>query len=344
MSFIVYGLPRSRTFWLSKFLTYADWTCGHEEIRHARSLDDVTSWFKQPCVGTVETAAAPYWRLIQAYEPKTVVIRRDVNEVIASLSKLNIAFDPAHMTALMKKADAKLDQIEHRVPNMMSVKYDDLAKEETCKQIFEFCLPYQHDPNWWSAMSAVNLQINLPALLNYFTAYAPQHKKLATIAKHTMVANMQSKFEIDGMEIQEEDFETFYRDGQKLFAEHRLAIGESPDMTEDMDIELMRELDKNECMQIITGRCNGRMFGYLMTLISPSLEEHGRMSAVNTVFYASKDANGLGLMLQRSAIEKLREKGVDELFYRAHVRAPKLASLYKRMGAVSTGELLVLKL
>ncbi len=27
--FVVFGLPRSRTAWLSRFLTYGDWVCGH---------------------------------------------------------------------------------------------------------------------------------------------------------------------------------------------------------------------------------------------------------------------------------------------------------------------------
>ena len=67
--FVVYALPRSRTFWLSRFLCYAEWNCGHDEIRHARSLDDVRAWFSQSYTGTVETAAAPWWRLIQRLRP-----------------------------------------------------------------------------------------------------------------------------------------------------------------------------------------------------------------------------------------------------------------------------------
>jgi len=62
--FVVFGSPRGRTFWLSRYLSYRDWACDHEMSRYIRSLADIKSWFRQPCVGTVETAAAAFWRLL----------------------------------------------------------------------------------------------------------------------------------------------------------------------------------------------------------------------------------------------------------------------------------------
>ena len=92
LPFVVFALPRSRTFWASRFLSYGGWACGHDEALHVRALDDVRSWFAQPYVGTVETAAAPFWRLLHAVCPqaKVVVIRRPVSDVVTSLMALGV--------------------------------------------------------------------------------------------------------------------------------------------------------------------------------------------------------------------------------------------------------------
>jgi hypothetical protein len=99
-------------------------------------------------------------------------------------------------------------------------------------------------------------------------------------------------------------------------------------------------------MQIMTARCNGRMFGYLMTIIAPSLESEGLMSAVNTTFYASPEFNGLGIKLQRAAINALREKGVGEIHFQAGVRGSgeRIDALYRRMGAEYGGKVFRMKL
>src|SRR5690348_11556095 len=116
-SFIVYALPRSRTAWLSRFLTYGEWACGHDEARHLRSVEDIKSWFAQPNTGTAETAAAPFWRTVQHISPdtKVVVVRRPVEDVLESLMRL-APFDRVQLEAHLRRLDRKLDQIEKRVP------------------------------------------------------------------------------------------------------------------------------------------------------------------------------------------------------------------------------------
>ena len=46
--FVVLSLPRSRSYWLSRYLSYGGWHCGHEEIRHARTLSDVRGRVGKP--------------------------------------------------------------------------------------------------------------------------------------------------------------------------------------------------------------------------------------------------------------------------------------------------------
>lgn len=341
MSFIIYALPRSRTYWLSKFLSYRDWNCGHDELRHARSLDDVRAWFSQPSTGTVETAAAPWWRLVSKYAPdvRVVTIRRPVDEVVASL--VSLGFDETIMQRAMTRLDHKLDQIEARVPGVMSVKFSDLENEGACAEVFQHCLPYAHDPGWWAELAPLNLQTSMAAVVRYIAAYQPQLNKLARTARHEIIAGMARPVEHEGITFQEEPFDDVFRDGRHLFEAHCISVGESPDNYLCKNLDLMRELDGTGRIFFITARSNGRMFGYIQTLLGPSLEVPGEQSAINLLFYADPLIPGLGMKLQRASVAALKRRGADELFLRAGIRGsgPRLGVIYQRMGAEHFGQL-----
>ena len=348
MSFLVLGLPRSRTAWLSKFLTYREWYCGHEELRHMRSLDDVRTWFLQPCTGSAETIAAPFWRLIDP-ATKLVIVRRDPGEVIESLMRLpGLSFERELLEAQIAKLDRKLGQITARFPGALSIEFEALNEESVCARVFEHCLPYAHDHEHWNALAMVNVQCNMIALMRYATAYWPALEKLAKLAKHKMLTGLAIREPVvsDGMTLQCEDFDSWVAGGQKLFEEHCALVGEAPDNWANKNIPLMRRIYDAGAMQIMTARSNGRMFGYLMTLVSPSLEEEGRLSACNTTFFASPDAPGLGLRLQRAALRALKEKGVSEVCMQDGVRGSggRISTLYRRLGAADDGQLFRLHL
>jgi hypothetical protein len=345
MSFIVYGLPRSRTFWLSRFLSYGEWHCGHDELRHLRTMDDVKSWFSQTNTGTVETAAAPWWRLVPQ-GVRVVTVRRNPADVVESLVRLG--FDRAAMVAQIKKLDAKLDQIEKRVPGVLSVRFDDLSDERTAASVFEHCLPYRHDPDWLAVLAPMNMQINMAPIVRYCAAFKPQMDKLAAQAKWHIQAGFARKpirDQDDGLTIAEEDCETFYRDSKQLFAEHLVVTDQVPDET-IKNIDLMRKLSQSGNLQVVTARCNGRIFGYQMAMISESLDAPGKIEAVHLSLFASKEFPGMGLKLQRASVEVLRSKGVDEVFFRAGTRGagPRLGVAYRRLGAVDYGQLYSLTL
>lgn len=348
--FVIFGLPRCRTFWLSRFLTYNGWNCGHEELRHVRSIEDVKTWLSLPATGTAETAAAPWWRTLHQIAPnaRVVIVRRPVDEVIASLMRLGIAFDPAILTATIKKLAAKLDQIERRWPGAISVTYDDLRHEETCKRVFEHCLPFRHDHAWWEAASALNLQADMPALIRYMLAYQPQLEKVAAMVRQKTLVTLHARPVVapDGITIQAEPFATFFADAQELFRDHLVSVGESPDVAASKNIPLMQKMDDLGGMQVMTARSNGRIFGYLMTLIGPCWEDQKKTTAVHTTFYADKGFPGLGLKLQRAALAALKCRGIDELYMRAGPRGagPRSSAIYRRLGALPDGELFKLEL
>lgn len=338
--FIVFSLPRSRSAWLSRFLTYGDWVCGHEQLRYMRGLDDLKSWFAQPMIGSVETAAAPFWRSLEGLAPdaRLVVLRRPVDEVVASFMSVH-SFDPVWLRRTIVRIDMKLAQIEKRLA-VMSVTFADLDREEVCGKLFEHCLHLPFDRNWWETIRHVNVQIDLRALFRYFAAHQPQLDKLAAMVRHRTLADFSLR-EADSEDVtfQSESFDDWLRDGTGLFAEHLVQVGEGPDEWQRKNIPLMRKLYDVGAMEITTARSNGRMFGYLMTLVTPSLTSPGITSAANTTFFASPDFKNLGIKLQRHALKALRERGVNDVFWEAGKRGsgPKLGALYRRLGAVEHG-------
>jgi hypothetical protein len=339
--FIVLALPRSRTAWLSQFLTYGDWVCGHEELRHVRSLTDVSAWFSQPNIGTAETAAAPWWRLFDRFAPnaRLLIVRRPVNEVVDSLMRLPKApFDCAALEQSIAKLDRKLDQIEARCANVLSVTFDALNKESVCAAAFAHCLPYAHDHEHWARLATTNIQIDMNALMRYAQAYQPALEKVAAIAKHQTLAAMVTRrpVEPDGITFQTETFDDWVDGAADLFDNHLVAVDEAPGNWKNKNLSLMQRIYDADAMQIMTARCNGRMFGYLMTLVAPSLTSEDLTVATHTTFYADPTFPGLGLKLQRAALRELKNRGVDEVFLEAGQRGsgPRLSMLYKRLGAL----------
>lgn len=337
----MFGLSRSRTYWLSRFLSYGDWHCGHDESRHMGTLDDVRAWLSQPCTGTVETAAAPWWRLALHYRPdlKIVTVRRPIAEIVASAARVGWTVDPAKL----RRRSAKLDQIEARVPGVMKLSYADLAREDVCAAVFQHCLPYAADHDWWASLSRQNLQVNPRALDRYVTAYRKRLTALEGAAKQASMAALfaVSPRSLDGFVFQQEPLDRCLTDGAALFAAHSAAIGEEPDSYKRKNIPLMRKLEQIGALMITTARCNGRMFGYLMAIVSPSLQSPDLTSGLHTLFYASPEVPGLGLKLQRHSIAAMAERGVGEAIFRAGVRGSgdRTSVLYRRLGARPAGEL-----
>jgi GNAT superfamily N-acetyltransferase len=320
--FVVFAPPGARSYWLAGFLTQGGWTCGHDEVRHARSLDDVQSWLSMPNTGTVEIGAAPFWRLLLHY-------RSDVRSAVVGRS-------------------AKLDQIAARVPGVLALDLEDLRTEEACARLFEHCLPFRHDPAWWAFMAPMDLQADAAATARYYQAHRPQLAKLAKQANHrttTLLRAAEGDWD-DGLTFQVEPFRRAYADATDLFAEHLVQTEQSPDDYLRKNVPLLARLDDVGALQFLTARSNGRMFGYLMTVVAPSLDSPDVLEAQHTIFFASPVVRNLGMRLQRAALEFLRARGVGEVIMRAGHRGsgPRLGAFYRRLGAEEFGQLYRLEL
>lgn len=344
MSFVILALPRSRTKWLSTFLTYADWQCGHDELRHCRSLADVWSWLSQPCTGTVETAGAPFWRLIPD-GVRVVTIRRPVEQVAMSLAvwagKL-----AAHLLPHLRYLDGKLDQIERRLPGVMRLEYADLADENCIAYLFQHCLNLPYDPGWYAYMAPANIQVSVLHMQRYVHAHAPQVEKLRQIAKHEMLRRLRRPVEpIPGVTFQQESLHQAFTDpdGQRLMADECALLGEAPGAWRQMNIPLLQRIEDIGNLHIFTARMNGRMFGYSVMACGEAFHSLTDTEADQVSFYADPTWPGLGRKLQQAAIEDLRAKGITRvlMFEPAETR---VGLVYRRLGAKQTGQRYVLEL
>lgn len=345
--FVIFSLPRSRTAWLSRYLTYGHWICGHEESRYWRTMEDVKSWFMQPFIGTIEADAMSFWRLLPRVAPevRVMTIRRPVLEVHDSLMRLGIGQGGPQLLKLLRQMDTKLDQIEHRL-GAMRIDFGDLTSEETCRLVFEYCLGLEHDTRWWKHWSGVNVQVDIKVRMRYMMSYLPQLVHLRDIAKYQILADLHSQHDPvphGVLTIQEETLENVVRDGQELFNDHCLQVGESPDVWK-RDLKYLRQMDECGLLQVMTARSNGKLFGYLATIVGTPNDFEPR-TATHSEFYASAEWPGAGLKLQRAALVALAAKGVDRVFMRSGTGpGSRIETLYKRMGAEPEGKLFKIRL
>lgn len=343
--FLVFCTTRSGSFWLSHFLSYDGWHCAHDELARMRSLDDVKAWLSQPLTGAVETAAAPFWRMALRMRPdlRVVTLRRPEEEVISSWLKINPLVDQEAMKAIHRKAERKLDQIERRLPNVLSVQFKDLFSEETGKKLFRHCLERDLDRAWLAHMAPLNLQANLPALFRYVKAYASSQEKLRKQARQAEMSALASKPVLgpEGITFQQERFDDAWADAQNLIRDHMVVTNQGVDDHLTKNVPMMRKMDQIGFSQITTARSNGRIFGYVAAIITPSFDSLNKLDAVHLPIFASPHFPGLGLKLLRESTRALEARGISRIFYRAGSRGsgPRLGAAFLRLGAEKNAEI-----
>lgn len=345
--FLVLAQPRSRTAWLSHFLTYGNWHCGHEEARHLRTLADAQAWLSMPFTGSAETAVAPHWRTLIKLRPdvKIVTVRRPVEESVASFIKLpGTKWDLDFLKRRIGSIDTKLDQIKARVADVVEVNFHDLTDEAVCARIFEHCLELPHDSARWQRLQAMNIQCDMRHISSYVQANYTAMQNMSGLAKQDTLNDFQRRavfFEGPELAFREEtDYAAWLEKAKPLIAEHAVAAGFRADHVDDFDHDLMRYDLEHGRLQIISCSSNGRMHGYLITTKGPMLAQKGKWVGEHTAFFASPLVPGVGRKLIKAANEALRHHGCDFIKYRAGINAdgPRLAKLYERMGAQTIGE------
>lgn len=161
--FIVFSLPRSRSAWLSVFLSHGVGLVGHDIGVECATPDDFADMLRGPLVGTCETGAQFAWKLIRKMLPdaKFVVIKRDPLEVSESLARFGLT----DVDAEMDRRCALLSEISDS-EGTLTFSYDDLGHPGVCWAIYEHCTGLPMDMRWWAQMDALNVQVDMPRMID----------------------------------------------------------------------------------------------------------------------------------------------------------------------------------
>lgn len=162
--FMVVGLPRSRTAWFSRFLSFGEQVCVHEPSLRWTKHEDLKRWLARNEGGSdsMLTWLAHEARKAQPDMP-LVVIRRNRGDVLDSLKRLHYAKE-SYLPYYLMRLDQRLDEIEDELP-CYSTNFSALASPAVCGAIFKYCLGQRMPLVWWMRWKDENVQADIPETL-----------------------------------------------------------------------------------------------------------------------------------------------------------------------------------
>jgi L-amino acid N-acyltransferase YncA len=135
-----------------------------------------------------------------------------------------------------------------------------------------------------------------------------------------------------------EAWETYYRDCKNLWPEHYDEIAADKDrMPMRPDVATYRKLEAMGCLQIVVARDDGRMIGYVLSVIRPHMHYADVLCGYEDAYFLTKaHRRGMvGVKLLREAVEQMRRVGVRRVFFMTKV-AHDMSLIFERMGFIRT--------
>lgn len=308
-SFIIYALPRSRTTWLSAFLSYGGWTCKHDAAGEMDSLTEIVAWLAQPKRGICETAlgfaARSMYRLCQ--EARVAVVRRDLGSIKESISRQSFTMPQGWA----ERAAAELDRAA-AIPGALAISYEELGTEAGAAAIFEHCLQRPFDREWWTQLAGRRIETDF--------AMAVQTGRNRAGIFADMIAEADRVMEMPT--VQNEPWDSFFADAKPLFAEHYAEAGPMERLEYNPNFGLAARAYKLGMLQITTARAHGRLVGYLLCQVEQHLEDQGTLRGIQIPFFIRRAYRGpLALKMHRFMRQSLAARGVKVLTVRSGIRA-----------------------
>lgn len=148
--FVVLSTPRSRSFWLSRFLSTPDRPVGHDISRRFTSHDEIREFFAAPDAGAVDTALGMIWDRLHIQGVNTIILHRDPDEVARSLAIMGMPVGITYAYA------AKL-----RAMPGFHVEQADLDCEDGAKMVYRYCIGRKMPKGRWREFIGRKLQRNV---------------------------------------------------------------------------------------------------------------------------------------------------------------------------------------
>ena len=169
--FLVFGLPRSRTAWLSHFLAPSPGAVGHDTGIDCKSISDFIGQFygRDRLAGTCETGAMMAWRVIKHRMPeaKLVVIQRPTADVAFSLGRCGLF--PGLLELEQRKT--YLEAIS-RLEGTKTFSFQQLERKDVCEHLYEFCNGEQAPEGRWEYFADFNIQVDMQKRMQKLKANA----------------------------------------------------------------------------------------------------------------------------------------------------------------------------
>lgn len=171
MSFVVFAMPRSRTAWLSQWLSRASGgVVGHDTAIWCDTTDQWLDAIWRGLAGTVETGAAEAWPILRRAMPacRIVVISRPLDEVEHALCRAGF---PAPPDVLRARATALRDLSEQ--PGVVTIPYAELDEPSNAVALHEHCLGARMYEPLWQHMLGVRVTVDRERRLGALAERAP---------------------------------------------------------------------------------------------------------------------------------------------------------------------------
>jgi len=135
-----------------------------------------------------------------------------------------------------------------------------------------------------------------------------------------------------------EPWATYFRDCQALWPEHYDEIAVQKDrMAMRPDVATYEALEAAGRLQIVTVRDDGRMVGYLLSVIRPHLHYADVLCGFEDAYFLAKShRRGMtGVKLIREAVRHMQGVGVRKAFFMTKV-ALNMGPIFERLGFTAT--------
>ena len=336
--FLVLSLPRSRSAWLSRFLSYRGARCGHDVAIQCESVAAVKAVLGT-YDGSCETGAMLAGPALKTIFPNTrlILVRRPVDEVVQSFTRnLGLMVD---VTELHRR-NVMLNEIA-AMPDVLSFDYADLIKPQTCAAIFEACLNRPFNEAWWRDWDMLNVQVNMPAWLKVIEA--TEAGRLCLRTELEAMVNAARTSTVPDVTVAAEKVADVWNELALLGADHFAEVDggvDEPNRHYKLDRTLLQASEDCGMLYIVAARVSGKLAAYIMWQIGSDVECEGLRVAEQGPWFcdAASPVGGLGMRVFRYSVDALKAAGIQNLtlHHRLHGRGAKLGAFYKRLGARET--------
>jgi hypothetical protein len=170
-NFLICGLPRSRTYWFSRYMSpgNSNSICCHEPIVYMDNKEDIKDHY-DGCTGFkhigISDSSAGFFieYILEEIKPQILVIERDIGAVEKSLESLGLNL-PTHdyCTALKEKYDSITGH-----PLVLNCPYEMLNDANVMREITEHLTPgIPFNEEYFNLMTHRHLQIDVHGRMGY---------------------------------------------------------------------------------------------------------------------------------------------------------------------------------